>query len=98
MNFYDWSNLVALALFSIGLAIFIIQYRRCHNGDSVAWITVMVHGILYCAVFFIDYRDGTIDPAIYNLWSIVLRYHTIMIAIAVGMYHTWRTGMRHNGC
>ena len=84
-------RLLTLALYLVLLAVSIAATRQHRQaGIYIGWIAVAVHGILFYAVNLSDRSFNEIiqlsvfglpPTQTYNLWSTLLRCHSILTAI-----------------
>lgn len=86
---------IRLFLYLIGLFVWFKVYKTCNPkrfGEPIAWFAWLIHGVIYCIVFLIDYRDTTIDAQFYNYWQTAIGYQVIITVIVIGYsyYHRLR--------
>lgn len=84
------------------LVIMIIQMQTCERrGESIAWLTVAINGMLFAGALIIDKLDGIIDPYFYNTWVgwFLVHFLTILVAVeAARMIRILRARRMNHGC
>lgn len=85
-------NYIIFGLYVIVLALFFLQQRRCKRAETIAWIAVCVNGIGFVIARLLSVEP--IDVLALNIWSAVIRIHTIVTLIVIEgfRYARMRTG------
>jgi hypothetical protein len=105
----DHARLLTIGIYLALLVVTVLVMRSCKRKlDFVGWLFVALHGLLFYAVRGYDSLDGIINWTMgdlspvnfYNLWSTVLRLHTVTVAISmlVGVHITNTRGFIKHGC
>lgn len=94
--------LIRFILYAMGLALIIWQWRvRPDRWErALAWSVVLVHGMVYAAVYTVDYLiGGAVNGLFYNEWSRILWMNFMIVFVAVEAVRLWHLRTRGiDGC
>ncbi len=94
----DTTTVITFAAYLALLVLMVAQLRNCdRKGEPLAWVFWAIHGLIYTAIFFVDYQDRNINAQLYNVWSVTLRIHGLITLISVEASRYKRMRVK-NGC
>ena len=93
---------VNLGAYLLAVVVLALQYFACRRmpAEAIAWGTWAIHGAVFYAVLFLDYRDAALNTIFYDRWSGALRLHGVLTFLMVEgfRYLRMRWKRKTNGC